>query len=351
MVSSPNRAGRRTLAALGQFVAPAVVLGLLWAMARPAVAATPAPMAPNAAIQQAANFLEWGRFKDARSLLATALAQPGNADNAALLAYYGHVLMKFGDVNEGLKVTKRAVALDPNCASCHLYLFEAMAEHAKTINHFRALLELPKLKKQLETAGSLNPNLGDVQWGWIELDLTLPKAVGGGVQDAQAHADRLIQLDPVDGHLARAQIAEAQDQPAVALAEYQAAAQSHPDDPRGVFALGRALFQQGHHQQAATYFDRAVHLNDESALYTAYRSANLIYLHHLEQARTALDAWQQAHPDSRLGEYLVAQALKDIGQDFTWAKQLLGSYLDVPTEPDQPTDAQARHLLASLQAG
>ncbi|MGH9205875.1 MAG: hypothetical protein ACRD1G_04865, partial [Acidimicrobiales bacterium] len=99
---------------------------------------------------------------------------------------------------------------------------------------------------------------------------------------------------------------------------------------------------------AAPYLQRALALNPESALYSGYQAANLVHLTKLEQARVVILAAQKVHPESRLGAYLVAQALHETGQDFVWAKQLLALYLDVPPEPDQPSLADARTLMSAL---
>lgn len=318
----------------------------LWAVP-PAVASVSNPYS-DPVMQRASNLIEWGRLKEARDLLADAVNQADNAGNAALLAYYAHVLVKFGDLRAGLAAARHAIAIDSSCALCHLYLFEAMGEKAKGVNQMRALVELPKMKKQLEEATRLDPSLGDVQWGWIDLDLDLPATVGGSAKDALVHADKLSQIDPVDGHLARASIYEFVHKDDQAMAEYRAAAREHPEDPRGVFALGQALFERGDHAAAAPYLARALELNSESSLYSGYQAANLVHLTRLDQARDVILAAQKVHPQSRLGAYLVAQALHETGQDYVWAKQLLALYLDVPPEPDQPSHADARSLMAAL---
>lgn len=311
-------------------------------------ASSPAAPDPKPLAQQASDFLEWGRAKEAKALLASALAEPANQQNATLIALYSHVIMQFGDMRAGMDLAKRAVSLDQSCAVCHLYLFEAMADKAKTFSQMHALLQLPKLKKQLEKAALLNPALGDVQWGWIDLDLNLPKALGGGEAAALEHAEKLQQIDPVDGRLARASIFEANSKPDAALAEYRAAASEHPDDPRGIFALGQALFKRGEYAAAEPSLARALQLNPKSALYSGYQAATLARLQKLAEARAVLQAAAARHPDSRLGDYLVAEALHAGGRDFAWARQLLANYLAVPPEPGQPSADQARALLGQL---
>src|SRR6185437_580760 len=296
------------------------VLVLVGCGAAAAAASTP-PSDP--VVRRAADLVEWGRWQEARKLLADALAQPANARNAPLIAYYAHVLLKFGDLRAGTDQAKRAVALDDACASCHLYLFEATAERAQGMNQFRALLVLPRMKKQLEKATALDPGSGDIQWAWIDLDLALPSAAGGSSADAMKHADRLGEIDPVDGRLARASIYASLKQPEQELAQYRLAAEDHPDDPRGLFALGQALYQRGDFAAAAPPLAKAYAMNPASALYSGYHAASLVHEKKLPQARAVLDAAQAQHPDSRLGDYLCAEALRQTNHDFAWAKQLL----------------------------
>src|SRR6185437_14201031 len=131
-------------------IAAVLVLAAMAAVAAPA--STP-PADPT--VRRAADLVEWGRWQEARKLLA-----------------------------------------------------EAVAERAEGMNQFHALLVLPRMKKQLEKATALDPNSGDVQWAWIDLDLGLPAAAGGSTSEAMKHADRLSEIDPVDGRLARASIYE-----------------------------------------------------------------------------------------------------------------------------------------------
>ncbi len=316
-----------------------------------AVLAAPGQAPLTGPLPQAKELVEWGRLKEARALLERASTDAGNDKNAPLLAYLGHLDAQFGDLKSARALTKEAVKVDANCATCHLYRFEAMALHAETLNQVRALLALHGIKKQLEKAEALAPNLGDVQWGWIQLDLSLPAAVGGSSRAALEHATILSRIDPVDGHLARASIFASQGHPDQALAEYRAAAEQHSNDPRGVFALGKALYQRADYAGAAAPLRRAWDLNHASALYGAYHAANLVRLQRLAEGRAVLAAAQQGHPNSRLGDFLTGQALADTGQDFDWAKQLLQRYLQVPPEPGQATAAEAEALLQKVAGG
>lgn len=300
----------------------------------------------QAVLQQAGNLLEWGRWKEARQLLTASLGQDPN--NPRLLAYSAHVLVGFGDYVAALAQAKQAVDLDQQCALCHLYLSEALGERAKHMSRFRALLQLGKIKKQLELASTLNPNLPDVHWGWINFNLEVPAAAGGSTGNALQQAGRLALVDPVDGYIARAAIDLAANHNQQALQEYLEAARKYPNDPRGLFYAGLTYFQQRQYATAAPYLARAAKLQAQSSLYSAYYAAVLVFLQREAEARGVLQASLALHPDSRLGDYLVAQALKQTGRNFDWAKELLQHYLATAPEPDQPTRDDAARLLASL---
>lgn len=332
---------KRTLRTMGASVL--LVALIVAGLARPV---WPQPASGTTTLTRAANLLEWGRWKEARDLLTHALQHA--PQNPELMAYQAHVLLGFGQADEALDLAQQAVKLDGQCALCHLYLSEAMGEKARHMNRFRAVVQIHHIHKELETALQLAPRNGDVRWGWINFDLDVPSAVGGSTSDAVRQADALEGIDPVDGHIAHATISLATGHPNEAMAEYQKAARAFPNDPRGNFYVGLTLFQKGQFAAAQPYLDRARTLQPQSALYIGYYAATLVHLHRQEQARAVIDAALQRFPNSRLGDYLVAQALHAIGQNFEWARQLLTSYLAVPSEPDQPTHADAQQLLSAL---
>jgi predicted Zn-dependent protease len=110
-----------------------------------------------------------------------------------------------------------------------------------------------------------------------------------------------------------------------------------------------ALFERSSFSDAEPYLAKAHHLQPESPLYTAYYAADLVHLNQQLEAKQVLDASLPKYPDSRLPDFVVAKALKTVGQNFPWARELLQSYLAATPEPDQPSRDDAQRLLASLQ--
>lgn len=299
-------------------------------------------------LTRASDLVKWGRWKEARALLQQVLDQPSPTASAPLMAFYAHVLTAFGEREQALQWARKSVAADPNCVSCHLFLAEALGERAKAMAHVRAAFEINKIRSQLDRAQSLDPKDGDVQWGWLRFELELPAVAGGSLQEAAKHADELAAIDPVEGLLGNAMVDLARNQPDKALADYEAAAEKFPANPSGSFNAGMTLYLRGDYPAAEPYLTHAESLEDQSPLYTGYLAADLVRLGREPEARKLLEQAAKLYPDSRLPDFLVAQALVAMRQDVNWARELLQAYLQVPPEPDQPTAAEASELLASL---
>ena len=302
------------------------------------------------ALHQSADYLEWGRMKEARALLARLVAT--DPKNPVLLAYYSHVLNNFGNTSQAIAVAKQAVALDDHCATCHLFLSEGLGAHAEAQSKLRALFELHAIRTEMERAVELAPQLSDTHWGVMQLNLTLPAALGGKISEAWRQAGIIAGIDPLSGWLARAAIHNALLQSDQALEDYHRAAQQFPHDPRGNFAYGQALYQAQRYREAEPVLARAVQLQKASPLYNGYYAATLVRLGQEAKARAVLTVAMKEHPNSRLPEFLVAQALQagghPSGEQAEWARTLLRQYLQVPPEPDQPTAVEARKLLTQL---
>ncbi|MHB8736015.1 MAG: tetratricopeptide repeat protein [Terriglobales bacterium] len=331
---------RRTLASLSLIVLGLALAGRAHAEARATIPA----------LRQSADLLEWGRMKEARALVARLVA--ADPKNPVLLAYYSHVLNNFGETDKAIATAKQAVALDDHCATCHLFLSEGLGAHAEQQSKLRALFELHTIRTEMERAVELAPNLPETHWGLMQLNLTVPGALGGKISEAWRQADIIAGLDPVNGWLARAAINTALLKSDEALEDYRKAAQLFPHDPRGNFAYGQALFQAQRFREAEPVLARAAELEKASPLYNGYYAATLVRLGQEAKARQVLARAMKEHPNSRLPEFLVAQALQAsghaTGQNAEWARNLVRLYLEVPPEPDQPTAVEARKLLTQL---
>ncbi len=311
------------------------------------LAALLVPLAAAASpLAQARQWVEWGDWIQARSLLDAALKSTPN--DPKLLAYDAHVLLAFQENKQAVKLARQAVKLDARCGSCHLFLAEGLGQQAKGVSRFRALFKLHHILKHLKLALQLSPNDPDVYWGFINYYLQVPPAAGGGAAKAYAYVRQLAQYDAVDGALAMGEVEVAGGHPERAMQVYRQSAAAHPNDPRALFAVGEALFRQGDFAAALDWLQRARRLAPQSAFYTGYEAAALVHLSRQIQAWRLIRAYETRPQRSQLPEFLVAQALKAVGQNFPWARQLLESYLAVPHEPNQPSHRVARSLLASL---
>jgi tetratricopeptide (TPR) repeat protein len=334
----PGRGGRKPALRMPLAI---LCLGLLAALRSPAAASLAPP--PARELQPARQWVQWGDWNRARNWLRVQIQQ--HPADPQLLAYYAHVLNAFGRHGQAIRAARHGLKLDPRCGECHLYLAEALGARIQKMGHLRALWNLPRLRRQLRQALEYAPTQPDAYWGYINFYMQAPRAVGGSLKKADSYARRLGHYDPVDGLLAQAQIAKARGLTPLALQDYRQAIVTHAADPRGYFHLGRTLFALGHYRQAASPLARAHQLAPHNRIYAAWYAAELV---HLQRMHIAWKLLRRQTAGNRLGDFLVAQALKTTGQNFDWARRLLARYLASPLEPDAPSYHQAQLLLASL---
>jgi tetratricopeptide (TPR) repeat protein len=154
---------------------------------------------------------------------AEKLYQQGNYEQAKgqfekfLVSHQNHIktIEYLGDIQGHQKHWEKAMTyyaklkkLRPSEADYYYKYGGVMGMYAKESNKFKALGMIGDIRKSFEKAIALNPKHIDARWALIELYLQLPGIVGGSEAKAQAYANELQQLSPVDGYLAKGRIAE-----------------------------------------------------------------------------------------------------------------------------------------------
>lgn len=124
-------------------------------------------------------------------------------------------LERLGDIAGNQKKWKSAISyyrqlteISPSKANYHYKFGGALGMEAKNSNKFKALGMIPDVRQAFETAIALDPNHIEARYALIELNLQLPAIVGGSIRQANKYASELQRISPVDGHLAKARIAE-----------------------------------------------------------------------------------------------------------------------------------------------
>ncbi len=165
------------------------------------------------------------------ALQARLQANPNSAADASLLSRAYLSAQKWDDA---ITAGERATSLAPNVSDYHLWLGRAYgekADHISALNIIGAYRLARKTRNEFERAVALQPDnvpaLSDVAEFYFEA----PGWLGGGIDKAEAVAEKLATLSPPTSRWIRAHIAEKRKNYAEAEAQYRAAIEAAAEKP------------------------------------------------------------------------------------------------------------------------
>ncbi|MEI9971831.1 MAG: hypothetical protein WDO73_07120, partial [Ignavibacteriota bacterium] len=115
----------------------------------------------------------------------------------------------FGDHDSPLSLAEKAVALDGAVAKYHRQVAEVTGVMAQHAGVFQQFLLARRFRREIDTALSLDGRDVQALRDLMEFYLLAPGIVGGDKEKAKALAARIADIDPVQGQLAHARLAEA----------------------------------------------------------------------------------------------------------------------------------------------
>ena len=258
------------------------------------------------------DLLAQGRIDQAISRLQTEISTtPNNGDAYNLLcrAYYAE--QKWDDA---ISACKKAVELDPNNSTYHLWLGRTYGEKADVSSFLTAAGLAKKVRSEFERAVQLSPDNVDARTDLAEFYLEAPGIVGGGKDKAEAQAQTLSRLNPAKAHWVNGRLAEKRKDYTSAEREYKAEVEASHNSPEGWLDL--ALFYR--------HVGRLDEMENAIARATTAQT---------NQSDVLMDA---------------AETLMRAGRDFPGAIQMLRRYLDSKTTVEQAPAFKAHYLLGTL---
>jgi len=253
-----------------------------------------AAMAQNSPLASANHAYEKGDYTKAIEILKPAAEKEGNGEIHLLLTKcYLEIKRWDAAVTSG----EKAVASNPQSSVYHQWLGDAYGQKA---NHASMLSAYPlarKTQKEFETAVKLDEKNFDAMLDLIEYDCTAPSIVGGGEDKAQALIEKLMSLDPAEGHYG-AGICKAQKKDyAAADAEFVKALENKPELVDRLYDIGDYFQQRGQADKLIAVADagEAVAPNDPRGKF--YRALGWILLgEKLPEARKLLNEYSNEAP-------------------------------------------------------
>jgi tetratricopeptide (TPR) repeat protein len=286
-----------------------VLAGFAMPVVRPVFAAGSAPDA-SAAIQTAQHQFNSGNYTAALKTLQGAAAQ--NPSSAEVQYWLGRCYYELRDYDNAIVAGEKSVELDPKNSLYHQWLGTIYGGKA---DRDRSFSDARKVKKEFEEAVRLDPSNVQARRDLAQYLVEAPWVVGGNKDEARNQVTAIEGIDPIQGHLARADFELESKKPELAEKEYREVLAAKPKqiDP---------------YLEVITFF---VHQNKPADLEAAIQAAA-----------------QVAPNDPRLN---YARGVLGVlsSKDLSRAEEYLKSYLaSTPDRSDWPSHASAREWLGRL---
>ncbi len=261
----------------------------------------------NAARQQ----FDQGQYGAALSTLEAAQSQ--NPAMADVYFWMGRALFEIHDFDRAIAQFQKAISLNANVSSYHDWLGRAFGGKADKEKSF---FVARNAKGQFETAIKLDPSNVAARRDLADYCMQAPWIVGGNKQEALSQVNAIAAINPVEGHLVRA--------------EYDVSVLKSPQQA------------QGEYQQVLAEKPATVEPYLEAAAFFEQQNE-------LPQMKAAIDELAQAHPDDpRVTFYRGVYNIVSNG-NLGNAEEDLKSYLaSTPERSDWPSHASARDWLGRL---
>jgi hypothetical protein len=290
-----------------------------------------------------------GHWKRARALVEPHYREAPNDPLASFLM--SQIRNAFGDRESPPKLADRAVILAPNVAKFHRQVAEVAGVTAQRAGLFHELVLAHRFKKEIDTALSLDANDLQALRDLTEFYLLAPSVAGGDLEKARATASRLGALNPSEGLLAEARVAEVRKESHRVEGLLKRAVEAGPTNFHALEALAAYELSPDHQNlDLATQMGKAA-LDADPTRVSGYSILAQIYAQ--RAAWSDLDALLAASekqvPDDLTPFYRAAVQLLTSRRDLPRAERYLQKYLAQEPEGNEPTRADAEVKLVAVK--
>ncbi len=214
-------------------------------------------------LEQAARLLKAKRFPEAQAVLDRALQ--GNARNSEALYLTGELHWAQKNPKKAAEYAEQAIQLNPNKASYHILRGATLGNIAQNANLLKAMTMVGDIRGAFEKAVQLEPANRDAFGALFNYYANAPSIAGGGLDKAQALAERTIPLDPSRGHYLKGQVQQRRKDLGGAQAEYRLAVVADPKFSAAYNVLGYVELEMKQVDMALDHFRKQVELDPDNA--------------------------------------------------------------------------------------
>jgi tetratricopeptide (TPR) repeat protein len=196
----------------------------------------------SAPLGTAKQAFEKGDSAKAVEILRAAEAKdPHNGDIQLLLT---KAYLELDQYDAAVGSAEKAVAINPMSSEYHQWLGEAYGAKADHASMLSAYPLARKTQKEFEIAVQLDQKNFDAAQDLVEYNCTAPGVVGGGEDKAQPIIQKLMSIDPAQGHYAAGNCKAVKKDYATADVEFTKALDSKPKSVELIFSIGDYFAQR-----------------------------------------------------------------------------------------------------------
>jgi Flp pilus assembly protein TadD len=274
-------------------------------------------------------------------------ANPRDAQAVCLLS---RIKLAFGDLDGALKPAQQAVALEDGNSNYHFQLAQVYGEMAARASMFAAALLARKFKAELDASLGLNSKNLDALDALMQYSFQAPGMMGGDKAKARAIAEKLVQLSPVRGYLAQAELAlEAKDLGKVE--EYfLKAVQADPKNYEAQTALAAFYTHPSRRNTkwAGKHARDAVQLDPGRTKGYSILAMVAALERRWSELDAVLSAAEKSVPDDLAPYFQAANALLETQVELKRGEAYARKYLGQEPEGEEPDAAHAHRLLGLI---
>jgi len=293
----------------------------------------------------AAKLIAAGHWKQARLLVEQRLREAPDDPDANFLA--SQIRNAFGDRSSPPVLAEKAVRLDGGVARYHRQLAEVQGVMAQRAGILQQVVLGHRFRKEIDTALELDPRDVQALRDLLEFYLLAPGLLGGDVKKADAVARQMAALNPAQGFLAQARIAEFRKDWAQTEASLRRAADVTPASYNSQIASARFYLAPEHHDDRAAEVLGRTALALDAGRVEAYCVLAVAYAERPDWngLESVLSSAAHEVPDDLAPYYRAAERLLEDGRDPFRAEGYLRRYLTQEPEGNQPTTEEAQQKL------
>ncbi len=245
-------------------------------------------------IDTARQQFDQGQYGAAVATLQSAQSQ--NPTSAETCFWMGRALFEIHDYDGAIAQFQKAVNLNGNVSRYHQWLGRAYGNKADKDKSF---FVARNAKRQFETAVKLDPSNVAARRDLAEYSMQAPWIVGGSKQEALAQAVAIAAIDPVQGHLVKAEYySMVQKNPSKAAIEYQQVLAEKPDGVEPYLEAAAFFGQQNKLPEMKSAIDAAAQLHPNDPRVTFYRGIySVLSSTSLDGAEEEIKSYLASTPD------------------------------------------------------